>query len=74
MFKHILVPVDGSSTARQAIDKALAIAEAFKSTVTLVYVIGPALLVRWFYVAERFTGAAIKIGGASCRERVLASV
>ena len=41
MFKHILVPVDGSSTARQAIDKALAIAEAFKSTVTLVYVIDP---------------------------------
>lgn len=41
MFKHILVPVDGSSTARQAIEKALAIAEAFKSTVTLIYVIDP---------------------------------
>lgn len=41
MFKHILVPVDGSSTARQAIDKALAIAEAFKSAVTLIYVIDP---------------------------------
>lgn len=41
MFKHILVPVDGSSTARQAIDKAVAIAEAFKSTVTLIYVIDP---------------------------------
>ena len=41
MFKHILVPVDGSSTAGQAIDKALALAEAFKSTVTLVYVIDP---------------------------------
>ncbi|MEO7160392.1 MAG: universal stress protein, partial [Polaromonas sp.] len=32
MFKHILVPVDGSSTAQQAIDRAVAIAEAFKST------------------------------------------
>ncbi len=41
MFKHILVPVDGSSTARQAIDKALAIAKAFTSTVTLIYVIDP---------------------------------
>jgi nucleotide-binding universal stress UspA family protein len=41
MFKHILVPVDGSSTARQAIGKAMAIAEAFKSAVTVVYVIDP---------------------------------
>jgi nucleotide-binding universal stress UspA family protein len=41
MFKHILIPVDGSPTARQAIDKALAIAEAFKSAVTLIYVIDP---------------------------------
>lgn len=41
MFKHILVPVDGSSTAELAIGKAAAIAEAFKSTVTLIYVIEP---------------------------------
>lgn len=41
MFKHILVPVDGSSTARQAIGKAVAIAQAFKSAVTVVYVIDP---------------------------------
>ena len=41
MFEHILVPVDGSSTARQAIDKALVIAEKFKSMVTLIYVIDP---------------------------------
>jgi nucleotide-binding universal stress UspA family protein len=41
MFQHILVPVDGSSTARQAIDKAVAIADAFKSAVTLIYVIDP---------------------------------
>jgi nucleotide-binding universal stress UspA family protein len=41
MFKHILVPVDGSSTARQAIGKAIAMAEAFKSAVTVVYVIDP---------------------------------
>jgi len=41
MFKHILVPVDGSSTAGQAIDKAIAVAEAFKSAVTVIYVIDP---------------------------------
>lgn len=41
MFSHILVPVDGSSTARQAIDKAIAMASAFKSTVTVIYVIDP---------------------------------
>jgi nucleotide-binding universal stress UspA family protein len=41
MFEHILLPVDGSSTSRQAIVKALLIAEKFKSTVTLIYVIDP---------------------------------
>lgn len=41
MFKHILVPVDGSSTAGQAISKAIAVAEAFKSAVTVIYVIDP---------------------------------
>ncbi len=41
MFERILVPVDGSSTARQAIDKALQIAEKFDSTVTLIYVLDP---------------------------------
>ncbi|CAM3594078.1 universal stress protein [Polaromonas hydrogenivorans] len=41
MFKHILVPVDGSLTARHAIDKAVAIAVAFRSAVTVIYVIDP---------------------------------
>ncbi|WP_029525418.1 universal stress protein [Polaromonas glacialis] len=41
MFKHILVPVDGSPVARQAVDKARAIACAFRSSVTLIYVIDP---------------------------------
>ena len=39
MFKHILVPVDGSSTANQALEKAASIAQAFKSAVTVVCVI-----------------------------------
>ncbi len=41
MFKHVLVPVDGSSTSRQAIGQAVDIAEVFKCKVTLVYVIDP---------------------------------
>jgi nucleotide-binding universal stress UspA family protein len=41
MFKHILVPVDGSTTAGRAIGKALGVAQAFNSTVTLIYVIDP---------------------------------
>jgi nucleotide-binding universal stress UspA family protein len=41
MFKHILVPVDGSSSAGQAVEKAIAVAEAFKSAVTVIYVIDP---------------------------------
>ena len=41
MFRHILLPVDGSATARLAVDKALALAKAFDSEVTLIYVIDP---------------------------------
>ena len=41
MFKHILVPVDGSATAFSAVDNALALAKAFGSEVTAVYVIDP---------------------------------
>ena len=39
MFNHILVPVDGSSASNQAMAKAIALAQAFKSTVTVVSVI-----------------------------------
>ena len=41
MFKHILVPIDGSPVAHHAVDKARAIACAFRSAVTLIYVIDP---------------------------------
>ncbi|MCZ8255075.1 MAG: universal stress protein, partial [Polaromonas sp.] len=41
MYKHILVPVDGSDTARKAIRNAVAVAQAFKSEVTVIYVIDP---------------------------------
>lgn len=41
MFKHILVPVDGSATSLQAVEKAAGIAKAFGSAVTAIYVIDP---------------------------------
>ena len=41
MFKHILVPVDGSATAQKAVQKAQGLAQAFGSDVTVVYVIDP---------------------------------
>ena len=39
MFKHILIPVDGSLNAARAVDKAAGLAQAFGSTITLVTVI-----------------------------------
>jgi nucleotide-binding universal stress UspA family protein len=41
MYKHILVPVDGSDTALQAVHSAAALAHAFGSQVTVLYVIDP---------------------------------
>ena len=41
MFKHILIPVDGSATSAMAVSKAAALAKTFGSTVTAVYVVDP---------------------------------
>ena len=41
MFKHILVPVDGSSTSLSAVSKAAELAKAFASQLTAVYVLDP---------------------------------
>ncbi|WP_367068474.1 universal stress protein [Oryzisolibacter sp. LB2S] len=41
MFKHILIPVDGSETSMRAVAKAAALAKAFGSAVTTLYVIDP---------------------------------
>ena len=41
MFKHILVPVDGSETSMLAVTKAAGLAKAFGSEVTAVYVLDP---------------------------------
>ena len=39
MFKNILVPVDGSAASSGSIERAIAIAQAFKSSVTVMYVV-----------------------------------
>lgn len=39
MFKHILVPVEGSTASLQAVDKAIGLAQAFGSRLSLLYVI-----------------------------------
>jgi nucleotide-binding universal stress UspA family protein len=41
MFKHLLVPVDVSSSSGQAVRKALGLAQACGSTVTAIYVVDP---------------------------------
>ena len=39
MFRHIIVPVDGSGASGEVVTKAIALAQAFKSQVTVVCVI-----------------------------------
>ena len=41
MFKHLLVPIDGSPTSQLAVDKAIGLARAFSSAVSVLYVIDP---------------------------------
>jgi len=41
MFKHILIPVDGSETSMKAVAKAAVLAKTFGSAVTALYVIDP---------------------------------
>ena len=41
MFKHILVPVDGSATALQAVDTAIGLAKVHGSRVTAIFVVDP---------------------------------
>lgn len=41
MFKHLLVPVDSSSSSGQAVRKALGLAQVCGSAVTAIYVVDP---------------------------------
>ncbi|MDO5624176.1 MAG: universal stress protein [Pseudomonadota bacterium] len=62
MFKHILVPVDGSETSLSAIDKAVGLAKAFGSQVTAIYVIDPypftGIGADFAYGQDQYLGAA----------------
>jgi nucleotide-binding universal stress UspA family protein len=41
MFKHLLVPIDGSDVTKKALKKVLDLAEKDKASITLVYVSDP---------------------------------
>ncbi len=41
MFKQLLVPIDGSATSQLAVDKAIGLANAFGSAVTVLFVVDP---------------------------------
>ncbi len=41
MFKHLLVPVDGSDVSRKSLKKVAALAKSDNAAVTLVYVSDP---------------------------------
>lgn len=41
MFKNLMVPIDGSPTAQLAVEKAIGLARAFGSTVTVLFVVDP---------------------------------
>ena len=64
MFKHILIPVDGSPTAQQAVEKAAGLARAFGSRTTVIYVIDPypftGLGSDFAYGQAEYLGAAAK--------------
>ena len=64
MFKHILIPVDGSPTAHKAVEKAAGLARAFGSQATVIYVIDPypftGLGSDFAYGQAEYLGAAAK--------------
>lgn len=64
MFKRILIPVDGSSTAQQAVQKAAGLAQAFGSQAMVIYVIDPypftGLGSDFAYGQAEYLGAAAK--------------
>ena len=41
MFKHILIPTDGSALSKKTLKRALGLAKTFKAKVTVVYVFSP---------------------------------
>ena len=72
MFKHILLPVDGSDTSLMAVDKASGLARAFGSTVTAIYVIDPYAFsgvgADFSYGQAQYLGAAKAEGDAALQQ------
>ena len=72
MFKHILLPVDGSSTSLMAVEKAIGLAQAFGSTVTAIYVIDPYAFsgvgADFAYGQAQYLGAATAEGKQALQE------
>ncbi len=72
MFKHILLPVDGSATSLMAVDKASGLARAFGSTVTAIYVIDPYAFsgvgADFAYGQAQYLGAATAEGHTALQE------
>lgn len=54
VFKHILVPVDGTEFAKKVISRAVAIGAPFNARYTLLRVVSPSLPSGWPYVATEF--------------------
>ncbi|WP_028601325.1 universal stress protein [Ottowia thiooxydans] len=80
MFKHILVPVDGSDTALAAVDKAAGLAKVFGSAVSIIYVIDPypftGVGADFAYGQDQYLGAATAEANSAVQvaaERVAAS-
>ena len=72
MFKHILLPVDGSDTSLMAVDKSSGLARAFGSTVTAIYVIDPYAFsgvgADFAYGQAQYLGAAKAEGDAALQQ------
>ena len=72
MFKNILVPIDGSPTATLAVAKAAGLAQAFGSTVTVLYVIDPypftGVGADFAYGQEQYLSAAQAVASTSLDE------
>jgi nucleotide-binding universal stress UspA family protein len=54
VFKHILVPVDGTEFAKKVISRAVAIGAPFDARYTLLRVVSPALPPGWPYATTEF--------------------
>ena len=67
-FQNILVPVDGSETSYAAVDKAIEIAQAFKSKITVVQVLTLDPYIAAEYISASQTNDLIERARVSIQE------